>query len=113
MKNLEHTFATYVYSHCNICNIPIYFYNIYIKHFQHAYETPETLETYTSGTTHSSRRRPSCLASLEAVAKYSTATTPLPSLAARGGDEGGAGAGDEAADVRERDLVLVPVAEAI
>ena len=47
--------------------------------------------------------------------KYGTTTTLLPSLAARGGDEEdtGAGAGDEAADVRERDLVLVPVAEAI
>ena len=31
---------------CNICNIPIYFCNIHMKHLQHAYETPETLETY-------------------------------------------------------------------
>jgi hypothetical protein len=40
---------------------------------------------------------------------------PLPSLATGGGDEedAGTGAGDEAADVRERDLVLVPDAEAI
>jgi hypothetical protein len=46
--------------------------------------------------------------------KNSTATTPLPSLAARGGGEdSGAGVGDEMADVRERDLVLVSVAEAI
>ena len=37
----------------------------------------------------------------------------LPSLAAGGGDEEDTGADDEAADVRERDLVLVPEAEAI
>jgi hypothetical protein len=43
------------------------------------------------------------------------ATTPLPSLAIEGGEEEDAGAntGDETADVRERDLVLLPVAEAI
>jgi hypothetical protein len=35
-----------MYSHYNICNIPIYFCNIHIKHLQHAYETPETLKTY-------------------------------------------------------------------
>jgi hypothetical protein len=41
--------------------------------------------------------------------------TPLPSLAVGGGDEDDAsvGVGDEAADVQERDLVLVPEAEAI
>jgi hypothetical protein len=32
MKHLEHTLAIYMYSHCNICNIPIYFYNIDMKH---------------------------------------------------------------------------------
>jgi hypothetical protein len=37
----------------------------------------------------------------------------LLSLAAGGGDEEDASAGDEAADVRERDLVLVPKAETI
>ena len=44
--------------------------------------------------------------SLEAGAKYNTATTPSPSLAARGGDEedADAGAGDEAIDVQEWDL---------
>ena len=46
MKHLEHTLETYVYSHCNICNIPIYFCNIDIKHLQHTFNTPETLETY-------------------------------------------------------------------
>jgi hypothetical protein len=52
---------------------------------------------------------------LEVVVKYGTATTPLPSLTTGGGDEEDAGAGADAkvADVRERDLVLVPVAEAI
>ena len=66
-------------------------------------------------TRHSSGRRPPSLASLEAVAKYGMTTTPLPSLAAGGGDEEDAdtGAGNEAADVRERDLVLVSEAEAI
>jgi hypothetical protein len=29
--------------HCNICNIPIYFCNIHLKHVQH---TSETLEMY-------------------------------------------------------------------
>jgi hypothetical protein len=42
--------ATYVYSHSNICNIPIYFCNIHMKHLQHTYETPETLETYACNT---------------------------------------------------------------
>ena len=42
MKHLEQTFATYVYSHCNICNILIYFCNIHmntcnipLKHLKH------------------------------------------------------------------------------
>jgi hypothetical protein len=43
MKHWEQTFAIYVYNYCNICNFPIYFYNIYLKHLQH---TSETLETY-------------------------------------------------------------------
>jgi hypothetical protein len=34
-----------VYNHCNICNIPIYFCNIHMKHLQYTYETSETLET--------------------------------------------------------------------
>jgi hypothetical protein len=42
MKYLEHTLKTYVYSHCNMCNIPIYFYNIKMKHLQHRDETSET-----------------------------------------------------------------------
>jgi hypothetical protein len=40
MKHLEHTLQRYVHSHCNMCNILIYFYNIPIyfcntdtKHF--------------------------------------------------------------------------------
>jgi hypothetical protein len=32
MKHLEHTLETYVYSHYNMCNIPIYFCNIDIQH---------------------------------------------------------------------------------
>ena len=49
MKHLEHTLETYVYKYCNMCNIPIYFYNISIyfcntdtKHLQHTSEIPET-----------------------------------------------------------------------
>jgi hypothetical protein len=34
-----------MYNHSNIYNIAIYFYNIHMKHLQHAYETSETLET--------------------------------------------------------------------
>ena len=44
MKHLEHTLETYVYSHHNMCNIPIYFCNIKMKHLQHLDETFETLE---------------------------------------------------------------------
>jgi hypothetical protein len=42
MKHWKQTFATYVYNHCNI---PIYFRNIHIKHWQHTSETSATLET--------------------------------------------------------------------
>ena len=47
MKHWEQTVATYVYNHCNICNIPIYFCNIRMKHLKHTYETSKTLETCT------------------------------------------------------------------
>jgi hypothetical protein len=60
MKHLKHAYETlaktpekhvkllqtYVYNHCNICNISIYFYNIHLKHLQHTSETSETLEMY-------------------------------------------------------------------
>ena len=46
MKHLKQTLPTYVYSHCNICNIPIYFCNIHMKHLQHIPKTSETIETY-------------------------------------------------------------------
>jgi hypothetical protein len=39
MKHLEHILETYMYDHCNMCNILIYFCNIQRK-------TSETLETY-------------------------------------------------------------------
>jgi hypothetical protein len=45
-ETLEHTLEHIVYSHCNMCNIPIYFYNIKMKHLQHPDKTSETLETY-------------------------------------------------------------------
>jgi hypothetical protein len=41
MKHLEQTFSTYVYSHYNIYNIPIYFCNILMKHLYHISETFE------------------------------------------------------------------------
>jgi hypothetical protein len=47
MKHLEHTLATYVYSHCNICNIRIYFCNIY-KHLKHTFATCAFSVTSTS-----------------------------------------------------------------
>jgi hypothetical protein len=42
IKYLEYTFEIYVYSHCNMCNIPIYFCNTDTNHLQHTSETPET-----------------------------------------------------------------------
>jgi hypothetical protein len=36
MKHLEHILKTHMYSHCNMCNIPIYFCNIQMKHLQHS-----------------------------------------------------------------------------
>jgi hypothetical protein len=35
-----------VYSHCNMCNILIYFYNIDKKHWQRTTETSENLKAY-------------------------------------------------------------------
>jgi hypothetical protein len=50
MKYLQNkrlkTDETDVYSHCNMCNISIYFCKINIKYLQHISETYETLETY-------------------------------------------------------------------
>ena len=44
MKHWKEKLATYVYNHCNICNIQIYFCNIHLKQLQYTYETSETLE---------------------------------------------------------------------
>jgi hypothetical protein len=46
MKHSKRMLATYMYNHCNMCNIPIYFCNIYIKYMQHTSKTSETIETY-------------------------------------------------------------------
>ena len=46
MKYLEPTLETYMYSHCNMCNILVYFCNIDVKHLQNTFETSETLEIY-------------------------------------------------------------------
>jgi hypothetical protein len=35
-----------MYNHCNMCNIPIYFFNIRMRHLQHISEIFETLKTY-------------------------------------------------------------------
>jgi hypothetical protein len=48
MKHWQQMFATYIYNHCDICNITIYFCNIYMKHLQHTSKTSATLETDTS-----------------------------------------------------------------
>ena len=42
MKHFEQTIATYVYSHCNMCNILTYFYNNNIKYLQYTFEIFET-----------------------------------------------------------------------
>jgi hypothetical protein len=39
MKHWKHELATYVYNHYNMCNIPIYFYNIRMKHLQRTSKT--------------------------------------------------------------------------
>ena len=45
MKQWKQKLATYVYNHCNICNILIYFCNIRVKHL-YTSEIFETLEIY-------------------------------------------------------------------
>jgi hypothetical protein len=42
----KHTLATCLYSHYNMCNIPIYFCNIDVKHLQLTSEKFETLKIY-------------------------------------------------------------------
>jgi hypothetical protein len=42
-ETMEQKLETYVYNHCNICNIPIHFCNIHMKHLQPTYKTSETL----------------------------------------------------------------------
>jgi hypothetical protein len=51
VKHLEHMRATYVYSHCNICNIQT-------KHLQHTSETGETFGTYTCNICVKTMQRP-------------------------------------------------------
>jgi hypothetical protein len=40
---MKHSLETYVYSHYNMCNIPIYFCNIDLQHLQHTSKTLETI----------------------------------------------------------------------
>jgi hypothetical protein len=51
MKHFEHKLETYVYSHCNMCNISIYFCNIKMKHtcnihMKHLKHLKHTLATW-------------------------------------------------------------------
>jgi hypothetical protein len=48
MKHLEQlkTLETYMYRQYNMCNMLIYFCNIYIQQLQHTSKTSDTLETY-------------------------------------------------------------------
>jgi hypothetical protein len=45
-ENIDETLGTHLCNthvqHCNICNIPIHFCNIHLKHLQHTSETHET-----------------------------------------------------------------------
>ena len=52
MTHWGRTLATYVYNHCNMCNIPIYFCNIRMKHLKHISKTSETFEMYTCNMHH-------------------------------------------------------------
>jgi hypothetical protein len=47
--NIWNIHLKHIYSHYNMCNIPIYFCNIDIQHLQHTFKTIETLETYAFG----------------------------------------------------------------
>ena len=48
MKHWGQTLAIYVYYHCNIWNIAIYFCNIHVKQLKYASNTSETFQMYTS-----------------------------------------------------------------
>ena len=52
MKYWRQTLTTYVYNHCNICNIPIYFCNIGIKQLQHTSKITKIFELYTCNMHH-------------------------------------------------------------
>jgi hypothetical protein len=43
MEHLEQTLATCMYSHCNICNISIYFCYIHVKQLKHTSKTLENI----------------------------------------------------------------------
>jgi hypothetical protein len=58
MKHWRHTLATYVYNHCNICNIPIYFCNIRVKQLKHTSKASETFQIYTCNMHHILVRSP-------------------------------------------------------
>jgi len=60
MKHLEHTLETYVYSHYNMCSIPIYFCNIDIQHCNIPLKHPKHLK-YTLATCAFSAISPCCL----------------------------------------------------
>jgi hypothetical protein len=45
IKHWEQKLAAYMYNHCDICNILIYFCNMHMKYLQRTSEKSETLET--------------------------------------------------------------------
>jgi hypothetical protein len=62
MKHLKQMLATYVYSHCNICNIPDLLLQHLYEHLQHTSETFVIIKTYVyniGGEKEAGRLRPS------------------------------------------------------
>ena len=52
MKHQEQKLTTYVYNHCNICNISIYFCNIRVKQSKHTSKASETFQMYSCNMHH-------------------------------------------------------------
>jgi hypothetical protein len=59
MEHWGQTSATYVYNHCNKCNILIYFCNICVKHLKYTSKTFESTKMYTWNMHHIPVRPPS------------------------------------------------------
>jgi hypothetical protein len=85
MKHLKHTLETYMYSHCNMCNISIYLCNIkmkYLKHLKHSYNMGFA---WTNGATPVQRATtangPRCVIAARATRRRAWCHTNLVSLA--------------------------------